>query len=234
MRMSPWQRPSRTDAEGDAVGRPGATDGNVAGRGGVAVAGVPGVGRLLGQAQENVLQRPVQRGQFSQRLQRPAADQPAVVDDGDAVGQLLHHVERVRRQEYRSPVVGQAAEQILELADALGVEPDRRLVDDEHFRLVYQGRGEDGPLPHAVGIAFGQVVDEVLEAEQVDDGRDTLAGEIGRQAVHVGDEMKEFAAGQLFVEERHVRDVAEELAGAVAVGADVVAADAYRSGGREQ
>src|SRR5262249_4691282 len=78
---------------------------------------------LLGEFQEHVFQGAVQRRLLPQHLQRPAADQPAAVDDADAVRQLLDDVQRVRRQEDRHAAVGLLAEQVLEVADRAWVEP---------------------------------------------------------------------------------------------------------------
>ena len=50
----------------------------------------------------------------------------------------------------------------------------------------------------------------------------------------VGDELQKLAASQLLIEKRGIRDISDELPGLVAVGLQVVAADANLSLGREQ
>ena len=91
-----------------------------------------------------------------------------------------------------------------------------------------QRRREYGALAHAVRIAFGEIVDKLAEAEFVNRLGDALPAQVARQSIHIGNELEEFAAGQLFIEIRLIRNVAEELAGAVAVGVQVEAADAAR------
>ncbi len=87
------------------------------------------------------------------------------MDDADAARKLLHNVERMRREEDRRATPRLITKDVLQLADARRVEADGRLVDDQHARVVQQGRGEHRALPHAVRVALGQIVDEVVEFE---------------------------------------------------------------------
>ena len=99
---------------------------------------------------------------LAQVFQRAATDQPAVLDDADPARQLLGNVEGMRGQKHGHALVGLAAQEVLEQADAARVQSDGWLIDDEHARLVDERGGKDGSLAHAVGIAFRQIVDEVL------------------------------------------------------------------------
>src|SRR5262249_46336132 len=48
---------------------------------------------FLRELQEHLFKRPIARRLFSQRIERPAADEPPLPDDADAVGELLGDVE---------------------------------------------------------------------------------------------------------------------------------------------
>src|SRR5262245_6193737 len=83
-------------------------------------------------------------------------------------------------------------------------------------------------------VALGQVVYKVGEAKQLDHFTDPLDDVGARHPIHVGDELKELTAGEFFVQEGLVGDVAHHLASAIAVTAQVEAADAYGAGRREE
>ena len=102
-----------------------------------------------------------------QLVDRARKPQPAAVDDRDAIGDLLGDAQGVGRHENRRPGRGPLAEQVLDQAGAFRIESDHRLIEHQDRRIVEQGRGEDQPLPHAVRIGFGQVVEEVAESEQL-------------------------------------------------------------------
>ncbi len=69
------------------------------------------------------------------RLDRVGHDQLALADDRDAVGDPLHLVERVGRQQHGAPLVDRLAQQLLELGLHQRVETGGRLVEDEQLRV---------------------------------------------------------------------------------------------------
>ena len=69
---------------------------------------------------------------------RVDVDQPAGADDADAVGDVLHLVERVRREEDGAAVGGGLAQQRPELGLEQRVEPARRLVEDSELGPVHE------------------------------------------------------------------------------------------------
>src|SRR5687767_13581656 len=75
------------------------------------------------QLEEHVLQRAL----LLQLRGRAARDDPAAIDDGDAVAYRLRHGERVRGQEDGLPLVREAAEEAFHLALRERVEADHRL-----------------------------------------------------------------------------------------------------------
>ena len=106
------------------------------------------------------------------------ADDPALPDHHDVVGDDLDLGEQVGGQQDGPPVVGVVAEQVAHPADAGRVEPVGRLVQDQHRRVADQGGGDAEALAHAervvahppVGLGLG----EADQLEQLGDpgGRD--------------------------------------------------------------
>ena len=143
----------------------------------------------------------------------------------DAVAQRLRHLERVRRHHDRVAATRVLAEQILEDARRLGIEPDHRLVDDDHLGPMHERARDDQLLPHAVAVALHQLVAPLLEVEQ----REQLARAVldlrPFLIVQAGDEAQELRARELLVDERPVGDEAELALRGDRIGGDVDAAD---------
>src|SRR5262249_46045332 len=140
----------------------------------------------------------------------------------------------MRRKKHGSAAIGLLAQQVLEEPDAAWVEADGRFVDDQHLRFMQQSGGEHGALAHSVGIAFGKIIDEITQVEKVDHIFHPLYPMGARQAVHIGYELQEFTAGELLVEVRLVRNVADEPAGAIAILFEIETADTDATRRREQ
>ena len=93
----------------------------------------------------------------------------ATVDDRDAGAQLLELGEDVAPDEDRLAERAQLAEQLAQLDPGPRVEAGRRLVEEQHRRVVDQGVGEAQPLLHParqaldVRVALLAEVDELQE-----------------------------------------------------------------------
>ena len=84
----------------------------------------------------------------------PADHQAAVVDDGHLLAQVLDLVELMAARTARStPAVRLLDEHLADRVDARRVEARERLVQDEHLRVVHEGRGQLHPLLVAVESA---------------------------------------------------------------------------------
>ena len=60
---------------------------------------------------------------------------PALVKDRDPVGELFGLVEVLRREQHRRPLLGELLDGLPHLDAPLGVEPVRRLVEEDHRRI---------------------------------------------------------------------------------------------------
>jgi len=76
------------------------------------------------------------------------------VEDGDAVADLLDERQGVRGHQHRPPRAPELEDQRLELARAVRIQADQRLVADEDRRLVHQRRAERRLLLHPVAHAL--------------------------------------------------------------------------------
>ena len=85
-----------------------------------------------------------------QGRQRPARDQPAALEDGDAVGARLHLAERVRGQEHGHAFLVRLGDQLVERAAQRRVQARGRLVEQQQPRPAEQRLGQAQPLPHAL------------------------------------------------------------------------------------
>src|SRR5262249_47218559 len=106
--------------------------------------------RSIGELQERVLQRAIAL-QFRGRSLRHDL---AAIDDRNAIAPRLGTRERVRRQEDRLPLVGEAAKEHLDLLLRQRVEADHRLIDDQQLGIVHQRGDEHELLLHAVRKVF--------------------------------------------------------------------------------
>ena len=106
-----------------------------------------------------------------------AADlfEPAVVDDGDLVGDL-HRLVLVVRHEDRRDVhdVVKLAQPLAKLGADARVEGAEGLVEEQHLRLRCERAREPHPLPLSSGELCGVAVPEVLELDEVEELVDPL------------------------------------------------------------
>ena len=112
------------------------------------------IARLEGVGLQQRLQVHGGRGAVRLELLDGADERQAAADhDGDVVGDALELLEPVRRQQHGAAAVGQAAQVVDHLAGRERIEAARRLVEDDHVRVVHQGAGDGEPGPHAGRVA---------------------------------------------------------------------------------
>ena len=99
---------------------------------------------------------------------RALGDDPAVVDDDDAVGELVGLLEVLRRQQQRRAVADEAAQHVPQLDAAARVEAGGRLVEEEHRRRRDEADREVEPAPHAAGVVLDDPVAGVGEREPLE------------------------------------------------------------------
>ena len=118
-------------------------------------------------------------------VERAAEDDPPAIDQRDAVGHALDLVEQVRREEDRSPFLGDRADDRAEdVAADDRVEAARRLVEHEQFRPVGQGEHQAGARPLALRevLHLGRRIEGERVAQFLGEGRVPVRVERARVA----------------------------------------------------
>src|SRR6185503_14832877 len=99
---------------------------------------------------------------------RPLRDDPPARDDGDAVAERVRLEHVVRRQEHGLARLLQAKDRLPELTRADGVDADRRLVEEDHRRVVQEPAGDVQPLAHAARVALDPLLLAALEPDELE------------------------------------------------------------------
>ena len=95
-----------------------------------------------------------------QRRRRPLAQQPAAVEQPDAIAEQLGLGHVVGREEDRAPAARARADEVDDEAAREHVEAGGGLVEDQHRRVVQRGAGERDPLPLAGGELAAAALEE--------------------------------------------------------------------------
>ena len=89
-------------------------------------------------------------------------DQLAVIDDRDAVSQLVGFLEVLRSQQHSGAFGYQILDDRPHAQPATWVQASRGLVEEKHRRLANQTGGQVQPTAHATGVALDSAVCGVL------------------------------------------------------------------------
>ena len=150
-----------------------------------------------------------------QRLQVAVVDQPAVVDDDDARAERGHVVHVVAGEQHRraEPLVV-VADEVAHLGLHRDVEPDGRLVEEQHARPVEQRRHQLALHPLAQRQLAGRLVDEVADLQQLDQLAHRLVGlrarDVVDRAVHGVGLRRRQIPEELLLLPHHQRDELQE------------------------
>ena len=130
---------------------------------------------------------------------------PAVAEDRGRRADLLHLGQDVRAEQDRHAGVAQAADHLAHLADAGGVEPVGRLVEDQQRGVLEQRGGDGEPLLHAERV--GLVALPVAAGEP--DRLDRLVDPRVRDADRPGEQPQVLPAGEVGGELGRLHDRAD-------------------------
>src|SRR5436190_4910149 len=143
----------------------------------------------------------------AQLARRALGEDVAALDDRHAVGQVLRLVEVVRGQQDGLAQVAQRADRRPRVAARGGVEPRRRLVEEDQLGVADERQAEVQP-PQLAARQFARP--HVLLALQPDQ-RDDLVG-ISRRRVHPREVRERLAHADVVVDARLLQDDAHPLA----------------------
>ena len=147
-------------------------------------------------------------------------------DDRDALGEPVGLLEVVRREEDRQALgLGEPLDLDPHRRARLGVESCRRLVEEQHLRLVDETeRDVESPL-HPAGVAARLPVGGVAQPDELEQLVDARVQRLAGHPVDPALQEEVLAAGRLPVDAGVLRDVAEHAAHARGMRDDVLAAD---------
>src|SRR3990172_8649942 len=133
-------------------------------------------------------------------LRRPDGDDLPVVDNRDAIAQLLRLVHEVRRVDDCLSLAVQLLHDMTELASGRHIHRHSGFVEDQDRRVVDQGfrEGEDHPLPRAVRL--NGPVDEVPEFQERDEILDSILADVPRNVIQGPEVIEVLAARELPVQ----------------------------------
>ena len=103
-----------------------------------------------------------------EHLRAALAHDPAVVDDGDAAGELVGLLEVLRGEEHGGALGVEPAHLLPQGGAAGGVEAGGGLVEEQHRRLVHERQREVEPAAHAAGVGADPPVGGAGEADALE------------------------------------------------------------------
>ncbi len=191
--------------------------------------------RASGELEEQLLEACVAGAVLlPQVVHGPFGDDPAVLEDRDAVAHRLRHLQRVRAHQHGAAARHELAEDVLEEPRRLWIEPHHRLVHHDALRAMDQRARDDQLLAHPVAVGFHQLVLPVRQLEHVQQLGDSTLDRVAFLAVQRRHEAQELGPGELVVDERPVWNEAEARLGRDRVHLHVVAAQEHPAVGGAQ
>ena len=143
-----------------------------------------------------------------QLLRRRRADEAALVEDRDVVGDPLDVVEDVGGVEDRR-LRAQAFHEVEDVAPADGVERAGGLIEQQHLRPADEGLGDAEPLAHPARVGPGPAIGGVRDPRQIEGLVDPALDRILHPGVEAGDVAKGLARGHPVVEPGLLAEVAD-------------------------
>src|SRR4051794_24992978 len=156
---------------------------------------------------------------------RALGDDAPVAQDRDRVREAVGLLEVLGREKDGGALVGELAHRVPDAGSADGVEPGRRLVEEDDRPRHEQARGEVEAAAHAARVGADEAVGRCGEVEALEHLGAALARRAGRQALQPGEQDEVLATGEALVERGLLAGEGDLLADGGGVADDVVAAD---------
>ncbi len=159
------------------------------------------------------------------RVDGAGGDQATLFEDGDARAHVRELGEDVRREEDGLPHATQLHQQIAHLDARARIEVARRLVEDEHLRIVQQRARELDALLHALGELGHQSFAQRAEIGELDDRGDRARALGDGHAIGGREKIEVLADGDALVDAGVIGHVADATTHAFGIDLDVDAVD---------
>src|SRR5665647_3314657 len=161
-----------------------------------------------------------------QLLVRAGGDHLAVVDDADAVAELLRLGHVVGGVEDRHPLVAQRQDAVKDGPPALRVDPHRGLVEVQDLGPVQQRHADVDAALHAAAELLDPVLLAVGQRDQLEDLVDAFPERIAGEAVHAAPEDEVLAGAHVGVQSDVLGDDADDLFDGLRLADDRMPGDA--------
>ena len=141
----------------------------------------------------------------------------------------------MRRQQHGLAGVPQAGDHRAELSGPDRVDADRRLVEEDHRRVVEDAARDVESLPHPAGVPLDALLLAAVEPDELEQLVDPRALHLGVDAVELGEVAQVVERGEPLVEPAvAAEDVADALPDPLRVLDDIVPEHAGRARGGDQ
>ena len=162
-------------------------------------------------------------------------DDPAFVEHGDTVGQLVGLVEVLGGEQDGDPGRGELADDLPHGQAASGVQAGGGLVEEDHPGLSDQGHRQVEAASHPARVGRQQLVRGVGEVELLQQLSDPSLTGRPAEVAKVGHQLQVLRAGEQVVDGRELTGDPDDGPYPVGVGDNVVTGDAHGAGiGRDQ
>ena len=151
-------------------------------------------------------------------------DDPTLVEDRDPVGEVFGLVQVLRREQHRGAVLGEFLDGLPHLDAPLGVEPGRRLVEEDDRRIPDQAHRDVEAAAHATGIGRHLPRGRVGQREPIEQVVRDRARVL--DLPQLGDQHEVLAPAEDFVDGRELSGEADRLPHVRRQRGDVEAVDA--------
>ena len=146
-----------------------------------------------------------QRPGGGQLADRVLADRAAAVDEDHPVGDLLQVGQDVAGDDHGPALPGQPAQQVAQLHPAARVQPGRRLVEQQHGRVVHERPDQPEPLLLPAGQAVHRRVRLLRQPGQLQQERGPVRPRRLRHPVRRRHHLEVLGAGEVVVQPEDVR-----------------------------
>src|ERR687892_53989 len=157
-------------------------------------------------------------------------DQPALVDDADAVAEALGLLHVVGGVEHGQAFGAKRLHALEDGVAALGVDANSRLVEHQQLGPMQQPGGDVGPPLHAPGVGVDAVVAPVGEPHDVEHLGDSLVEQAALQPLQPAEEAQVLVCRQVVVEGHVLGDEADGRLGVRGLGAHRPPSDGHLAG----
>ncbi len=148
----------------------------------------------------------------SNSLKAPFADENAIGENPDAIANLLHLPEQMRRKQHGDAAAFQIENQVANFARAGRIDPGSRFIQNEQGRFLDERLGKTDALEHSLGISAEPPLPGIGQADELEHFSDAISKAGAAQPAKFAVETQRLFAGEKFVEVGTLRQKSDRFA----------------------